>query len=135
MAATDSIALVAVGLVTLAAGPVAVPGDSLDVVEAPGIEVLPCLPLVAAVLNHVVEVRDHAGGLKGIPQVVEVDAPGIARALGEDLKRMLGRVVPPDGGVEPCSILVAAARLADVGVGEHAVAAVEPAVGAPGEGV
>ena len=135
MAATDRIALLSVSVVPLAASPVAMAGDRLDVVEAPGIEVLPRLPLVAAVLDHVVEVRDHAGGLKGIPQVVEVDAPGIARALGKEFKLMPQRVVPPDGGIEPDAIVVGGARLADIGVGEHAVAAVEPAIGAPGERV
>ena len=59
----------------------AVAGDRLDVVERPGVEVLAGLPFVACPLDHVVEVGDHAGGLEGMPQIVEIDPPGIARPL------------------------------------------------------
>ena len=45
------------------------------------------------------------------------------------------RVIAPDAGVERRALVVGRARLADVRVREHAVAAVEPAVRAPGERV
>ena len=57
----------------------AVAGDRLDVVERPGVEVLAGLPLVSGPLNDMVEVGDDAGGLEGMPQIVEIDPPGIAR--------------------------------------------------------
>jgi len=70
-----------------------------------------------------------------VPQVVEIDAPGIARALGEDLELVPHRVIPPDAGVDPHAVGIGRPRLADRGVREHAVAAVEPAIGPPDETV
>ena len=48
---------------------------------------------------------------------------------------MTHRVVAPDAGVDLRPLVGRGARLADARVGEDAVAAVEPAVGAPDEGV
>ena len=121
--------------VRVGADVVAVVGDRLDVVVGVRVEVRPGLPLVPAALDHVVEVRDHAGGEEGLAVLVEVDAPGVARAVGEDLELVLRRVIAPDPGVDRDAVLVGRAGLADLRVGEDAVAAVEPAVGAPGERV
>ena len=95
----------------------------------------PGLPLVAAALDDVVEVRDDAGGDERLAVLVEVDAPGVARAVGEDLEVVPRRVIAPDAGVDRDAVGVGRAGLADARVGEDAVAAVEPAVGAPGERV
>ena len=110
-------------------------GDRLDVVEGVRIEVLAGLPLVAGARNHVIQVRDDAGGRERVAVVVEVEAPRIAGALGEDLEGLPGRVIAPDRAVELLTLGIRRSRLADVRVREDAVAAVEPAVGAPREGV
>ena len=135
MAAADGVGAVAVGIVPLPAGPVPVTGDRLDVVKRIGIEVLSRLPLVPRSLDHVVEVRNHACRLERMAQIVEVHAPRITRALGKDLEDVPHRMVPPDAGVDPGAVGLGRARFADGGTREHAVAAVEPAVGAPDEGV
>ena len=75
-------------------------GDGLDVVVRVGIEVLARLPLVAPALDHVIEVRDDAGRDDHLAAGVEVDAPGVARAVGEDLEDVAGRVVAPDARVD-----------------------------------
>ena len=75
-------------------------GDRLDVVVGVGIEVLPGLPLIPAALNHVIQVRNHAGGEEGLAVVVEIDAPGIAGAVGEDFEFVPRRVIAPDAGVD-----------------------------------
>ena len=134
VAAAGGVGAVVAG-VRRVADPVAVVGDGLDVVVGVGIEVLAGLPLVAAALNHVIQVRDDAGGDERLAVVVEIDAPGIARAVGEDLEDVPRRVIAPDAGVDRRALVVGRARLADLRMREHAVAAVEPAVGAPGEGV
>ena len=67
--------------------------------------------------------------------LVEIEAPGIARAVGEDFEDVPGRMIAPDAGVDRRAVLVRRAGLADARMREDAVAAVEPAVGAPGEGV
>ena len=110
-------------------------GDGLDVVVRVGIEMLAGLALVAAALDDVVKMRDDAGGDEHLAARVEVDAPGVAGAVGEDLEDVPRRVVAPDAGVDRHALVVRRARLADARVGEDAVAAVEPAVGAPDEGV
>src|SRR5262249_37659236 len=66
---------------------------------------------------------------------VEVQAPGIAGAVGEDLEFVPGWMIAPDAGVDRHAILVGRAGLADLGMREDAVTAVEPAIGAPDEGV
>ena len=75
-------------------------GDGLDVVVGVGIEMLARLPLVPASLDHVVEVGDDAGGDEHLAAGVEVDAPGVAGAVGEDLEGVPGRVIAPDAGVD-----------------------------------
>ena len=67
--------------------------------------------------------------------VVEVEAPRVARALGEDLEDVLRRMKAPDRAVEPLALGVWGAGLADVRVREDAVRAVQPAVGSPRERV
>ena len=123
----------AVAAVRVGAQVMPVVGDGLDVVVGVGIEVLARLPLVAAALDHVIKVRDDAGRDEHLAAGVEVDAPGVAGAVGEDLEDVPRRVIAPDAGVDRRALGVGRAGLADARVGEDAVAAVEPAVGAPGE--
>ena len=124
-----------VAAVRVGADVVAVVGDRLDVVVGVRVEVRARLPLVAAALDDVVAVRDDAGLDERLAVLVEVEAPGVARAVGEDLEVVPRRVIAPDAGVDRRAVLVRRAGLADLRVGEDAVAAVEPAVRAPGEGV
>ena len=79
--------------------------------------------------------RDDAGFDEGLAVLVEVEAPGVAGAVGEDLEDVPGRMIAPDAGVDRHALVVRRARLADARMREDAVAAVEPAVRAPGEGV
>ena len=133
VAAADGVRAVAVGVVPLPAGPVPVAGDRLDVVERIGIEVLARLPLIPRSLDHVVEVWNDARRLERMPQIVEVHAPRVARAFGKDFEDMPNRMVSPDAGVDSRSVGLGRARPADGGVREHAVTAVEPAIGPPDE--
>jgi hypothetical protein len=110
-------------------------GDGLDILIRVGIEVQAGLTLVAAPLRDVVEVRDHAGGDDHLATGIEVDAPRIARTMGEDLEDMSGRVVTPDPGIDRGAPCLGRPGLADSRVSEDPVAAVKPAVGAAGEGV
>ena len=97
--------------------------------------VLAALPLVAPALNHVEEVRDDARLDEELPVLVEVQPPRIARALGEDLEAFLHRLIAPHAGVDELPLGVRRTGDFHMRVGEHAVAAVEPAVRTPAEGV
>ena len=79
--------------------------------------------------------RDHAGLNEGITELIEVQAPGIAGAVREDLKFVPGRVIAPNAGVDRRAILVRSAGLANATVGEHTMTAVQPAIRAPRERV
>ena len=118
-----------------AAGVVGVVGDGLDVFVGVRVEVLAGLALVAAAGDDVVEVGDDAGGDEPFAMLVVVEAPGVAGAVGEDFEFVADGVVAPDAGVEGLAFGVGGAGFADAAVGEDAVATVEPAVGAPDEGV
>src|SRR5947208_364587 len=96
---------------------------------------LPRLALVAAALDDVEAVRDDAGLDERLAVLVEVEAPWIAGAVGEHLELVLGRMVTPDARVDRHAVLLGHSRLADLRVCEDTVAAVEPAVRAPGERV
>jgi len=121
--------------VRVVADVVQVIGDGLDVVEHVFVEVLAALALVTAALDHVVEVRNHAGGDESLTVLVEIDAPRIRRAPGEDLELTPRRMEAPHAAIDRSALAVRAAGLADVRVREHAVAAVEPTVGTPRERV
>ena len=110
-------------------------GDRLDVVVGERIEVLARLTLVAGAGQDVIQVRDHAGRVEELAASVVIEAPRIARALGEDLEDTAGRVEAPDAGVDLHALFVGRTRLADDRVREHAVVAVEPAVRTPDEAV
>ena len=75
---------------------------------------LAALAFVASALDHVPEVRNHAGLDPALTVFVEIDAPGIARAFGEDFETMLRRVIAPHSGVHPLALAFRRARLADV---------------------
>ena len=67
--------------------------------------------------------------------LVEVEPPRVTGPVGKHFEHVPGRMIAPDAGVERDATVVGGAGLADARVGEDAVAAVEPAVGAPGEAV
>src|SRR5262249_32149897 len=66
---------------------------------------------------------------------VEIEAPGIGRAPGEDFEDLLGRMIAPDAAVEGNSLVVGRSRLADFRRGQDAVATIEPTVRPPDERV
>src|SRR5439155_16118244 len=125
----------AVGLVPLVADPVAVTSNGLNVRVSVRLEMLSRLPLEASSLDDVEQVRDDAAGQEGVAVVVKVDTPRVARAPGEDLELLLDRMIAPDAGVDRSALLLRRAGLADERVSEDAMTAVEPAIGAPDEGV
>ena len=75
-------------------------GDRLNVGVGVRIEVLARLPLVSGALNHVIQVRNDARRAERLAVVVEIDAPRIARAFGEDFELVPRRVIPPDARVD-----------------------------------
>ena len=66
---------------------------------------------------------------------VEIEAPLIAAAVGENLKLVPHRMIAPDAGMQLDALVVGRARLADERVREDALVAIEPAVRPPAEAV
>ena len=110
-------------------------GNRLDVVVGERIEVLAGLTLVAGAGQDMIQMRDHTGRVEELAARVVIEAPRIARALGEDLEEVASRMKAPDPGVDLHALRVGSARLADHRVSEHAVVTVEPAVRTPDEAV
>ena len=81
--------------------------------------------------DDVKQVRDHAVGDERLAQIVEVEPPGIGRAVGDGLEDLAGRMIPPDAAVDRHPLVIGRARLADPRDREDPVAPPEPAVGAP----
>ena len=117
-----------------AAAGVAVLGVPLGLVAVVGV-VLAALSQQACALDHVEEMGNDAHLRPQVAVLIEVDAPRIAAALGEDLEAVRHRMVAPHAGVHPLAIRLGRSRFADMRWAEHAVAAVEPAIGSPVEGV
>src|SRR5690606_15549312 len=107
---------------------VGVVGDGLDVLEGPGIEMLPGLTVVTSALGKMVEVGNDAGGYKEVAAFVKVDPPGIAGAVRVDFELLADRMIAPEARVDGNALLVRSAGASDPGMGEDAVATVEPAV-------
>src|SRR5579884_2847340 len=79
--------------------------------------------------------RNHACLDEALAVLVEIYAPGIARAFGKIFERVLDGMITPDAAGDDGAVLVGRTGLADLGKIEHAVAAVKPTVRTPGEGV
>ena len=114
---------------------VKVVGDVVDVGVGVGVEMVAGLPQIAAALNDVEAVRDDTRLDKHLAVVVEVEAPRVAGAVGENFKDMLGRMITPDAGSDRCALAIRRSRFADLRMREHSVAAVEPAVRPPAKGI
>src|SRR6476646_2975761 len=63
---------------TLGAGIVKMIGDGGNVLVGICVKVLARLPFVAATLDHVKQMRNHARFDQALPMLVEIDSPGIA---------------------------------------------------------
>src|SRR4051794_31118216 len=108
-AAKRARAIVRLPLVSRTRSPVQVIRDGLDVRKRVLLKMLAALAEVAGALNHVIEVRDDAGGHKHLAVVVPIDAPLVASAFGEDLKSFRDRMQSPHAGVERSAFLGRAA--------------------------
>src|ERR1043166_5447741 len=86
------------------------------------------LPRVARALNHVEEMRNDARLDEALAVLVEVHAPRIARAFGENFELMLRGMITPHRGIDPLALCFRRAGLADIRRTEHAVTSVKPAV-------
>src|SRR5207245_2550542 len=114
--------------VPLVAQVVQMVGNGRDVGIGEGIEMAPCLPIVARALDDVKHVRNDASRGKGLAVIVEIDSPGITGPLGENLELVPERMIAPDAGIDGNPLVRRRPRLADLRVREDAVATVEPAV-------
>ena len=131
VSAAERVTAVPVLLVPLIAGEMPVIGDRLDVVVSVRIEMHAALTLISAALHHVIQMRNHTGRQNSLPVIVEIDAPGIARTVGKHVELVPRGMISPDGGVHTRALFLGRAGLADQRVREHAVATIQPTVGAP----
>ena len=124
-----------VRLIPLIARVVQMVGDGFDVVVGVRIEMRTRLSLVTSALDHVKQMWNHTRLDNALPVFVEVNAPRIARALGENLEDMFRRMITPDTGVDARPLAVRRSGFADVGMCEHTMTTVKPAVRSPLERV
>ncbi len=110
-------------------------GDGADVGVGVRVEVAAGLPQVAGAGNHMEGVGDDAGLDDGLAVLVEIQTPWVGRAVRDHLEDMPRGMVPPDAGVDGNALGIGRAGFAHAAVGEHAVAAPQPTIRAPDEGV
>src|SRR5438552_10987532 len=135
MAAAHGIGTAIGGVRALAAGVMKMIGNGFDIVEDVWIEVLAALPFVASALDHVPQMRNDAGFDETLSMLVEIDAPGIARAFGEELKDAPGRMETPNAGSYGRALAWRSPRFANVGMREHSMTAIEPAIWSPAKSI
>ena len=123
-----------IGEDALATALIPVLGVALRLVAVVGV-VLAALPEDPSSLDHVEEVRNDAHFGPEVAVLIEVDAPRIAAALGENLESVGRRMVTPDTRIDPLTIVFRGPRLANMGRTKHPVATIEPPIGTPVEGV
>ena len=112
-------------------GKVFVGADRFDIDVIVRIKMPTGLPFVMAALNHVIQMRNHAGGHKRLTVIIEIHTPLVGTAFGKTLEEVLSRVIAPDGCVDREAILIRGAGFTDLRFGEHTLAAVKPTVGTP----
>src|SRR6187397_2418388 len=104
--------IVEIGIVGFARLRIAMPFILRGLFDGGGI-MLTALAFIASALDHMPDVRDDAGLNEALAVLIKIDAPGIARTLGEDLKDMFRGMIPPHRRVDPLSLFFGRARLAD----------------------
>ena len=85
---------------------------------------LASLALVSATLHDLVEMLDDARRHERVAVVVEVEPPRIARAFGEYLECVRGRMESPDARIELDAFGIWRAGSADIRLRKHAVGSV-----------
>ncbi len=93
------------------------------------------LPVITPALHHVKEMRNDARLLDELAVLVEVEAPRIARALGEYFELMFGGMITPHRGIDPLALLFGVPGLPTFEGQKTPCDAVEPAVRSPLKGV
>src|SRR5436190_18304571 len=99
---------------SLAADPANMVGYCLDVVIDVRIEMRTSLMSESSTLNHMEQMRDDAGFDDALAILVEINAPGIARAFGKNFEFVFDGVVAPYARVDPRALAVRRTRLADI---------------------
>ena len=127
------LALARVGPVS--SGPVKVVSAGLEQAVEVGIVVLAEHPLVMRAGDDMEQMRDHAVGDERLAMVVKIQAPGVGGSMGHGLEDLPGGVIAPDAAVDRHASVVGSARLADPRVRHDAVAAPEPSVRRPFQGI
>ena len=94
----------------------------------------PALSRIMPARCHVKKMINDAGADKGVPIAVKINAPRIARAVGEDFKLFRARMETSNGGVHHHSGF---ARFGNFhfGTGENPMRQIKPAVRSPSETV
>src|SRR5262245_29330739 len=94
------LALAAARIGPVAARPVQMLRGRVDQLVGVTIIVEAVHPLVVGARNHVPEMADHAVGEKALAMLVEIEAPGIRRAVTDHLDNLARRMVTPDTAVD-----------------------------------
>src|SRR5207247_9568773 len=91
------------------------------------VEMLAALALEPSALNHLPQMRDHAGLDEALAVFIEVNAPRIARAFRKHFKGAFGGMIPPHAGVHALPLFLGCAGFAHKRWTENTVTTVEPA--------
>jgi len=78
---------------------------------------------------------NNTDGNEWVAIVIEIDSPRIARAVCENLELVPDWMIPPHPGIHRDSLVIGCTGFADARMGEDAVAAIEPSVRSPNEGM
>src|SRR5262249_41987804 len=119
----------------VAAAPVEVVGATLDQTETVRVQVLAVHADEVSAGHDVEEMLDDTVGDEQLAVLVPVQAPGVGGARGHQFEGLARRVVAPYAAVQGRAFLLWRARRADQGLRLDAVAAIQPAVGSPGQAV
>lgn len=82
------------------------------------VKMFPGLPLVPGALDYMVKVWNYTNRYKGMPVIVEIDAPGITASFGKYFELMSCWVIAPDPCIDLGSIFVRCSWSANIGMGK-----------------
>ena len=111
--------------------PMVVIGRLLDRPVSVGVKVRAIHPVVTGTGDNVPKVADHRVDHEQFALIIKVHTPGVRRAMTDDFKLFVERVITPDATIDRRTLGTGGPRFTNERRCHDAVSSIQPAVGTP----
>src|SRR5690349_5656882 len=88
---------------------------------------------ILATRRHMEQMINDTGADKGVAGTIEIDAPGIARAISKHFELPGARMITGHGGVHFYPCVIGIVRILDDRMSKHTMGHVKPPIRSPGK--